>query len=161
MGAFFRIRFTDGSEGYQVNDGGYVTDVAGTVLTGNLEYTTVDANAATPSWYVAPSPPVEVPSAPVEDRHITKYAFRQRFTMTERATVEFAAVDKETDNIATRQTSAGLRSQLRDLDLVAFVNLDDPVLSAGLGALETYGLLALGRAAEIINAPVMATERLQ
>lgn len=43
---YWRVQFKDGSFGYQVMwDGGVaVTDLTGLVLTGNLEYTTVDVN---------------------------------------------------------------------------------------------------------------------
>lgn len=92
-------------------------------------------------------------------RHITPLAFRRRFTKAERAAVEWAAVDKSDRPEAERQMAAALRADLKDQEQAKFIDLDDPDLIEGVATLEAYGLIAEGRATEILSAPVQAGER--
>lgn len=86
-------------------------------------------------WAVVDLPP---PPAP-EPRKVHAVIFKQRFTATERKAIRAAAkVDEDVEDW---------------LDLVntaTEVYLDLPETVAALGALETAGLLAAGRAAEIL-----------
>lgn len=99
------------------------------------------------------------PAAPAEARHITPLAFRRRFTKAERAAVEWAAVDKPDRPEAERQMAAALRADLKDQEQAKFIDLDDPDLIEGVATLEAYGLIAEGRATEILSAPVQVGER--
>lgn len=102
--------------------------------------------------------PVDAAPAP-EDRRITKLAFRNRFTKAEKASVEFAALDDPTAPIAQRQQAAALRAYLKDQEQAAFIDLDDEDTRTGILTLEAVGLIATGRAVEILDAPVQDKER--
>ena len=92
-------------------------------------------------------------------RHITKLAFRNRFTKAEKAGIEFAALDDPTAPIAQRQQAAALRADLKDQEQATFIDLDDEGTRAGVLTLEAVGLIAAGRAVEILDAPVQDSER--
>ena len=108
-------------------------------------------DAATNTWAAAPAPA----AAP---RHLSKRAFRARFTKPERAAVEWAAVDKPEAPTAERMLSAQLRADLKDQEQADFIDLDEPDVLAGLQALEAIGILAVGRADAIHSAPVHPSE---
>ncbi|KEH11381.1 hypothetical protein GY15_29120 [Delftia sp. 670] len=91
--------------------------------------------------------------APQIHRHITPLAFRRRFTATERAAIEWAAVDRADATSGERQQAAQLRSTLKDQELASFIDLDDPDVAAGVQLLETVGLIADGRALQITDTP--------
>lgn len=95
-----------------------------------------------------------------EYRRITKLAFRNRFTKAEKAGIEFAALDDPTAPIAQRQQAAALRADLKDQEQATFIDLDDEDTRTGVITLEAVGLIAAGRAVEILDAPVQDKERL-
>lgn len=92
-------------------------------------------------------------------RDITKLAFRQRFTPTEKAAIELAAADDPSAALAQRQQAASLRADLADQRDATFIDLGRADTRAGVQALEAAGLLAAGRAAEILDAAVQDAER--
>ena len=92
-------------------------------------------------------------------RHITTLAFRQRFSRAERIAIELAALDNPAASTAQRQASASLRSDLKDQAQARYIDLDRADTRDGVQALETAGLLAPGRALQILNAPVQTEER--
>ena len=128
---------------------------------GNVENTIVadaefmQANYQSGSYRLAPDVPTQTP----EDRRITKLAFRNRFTKAEKAGIEFAALDDPTAPIAQRQQAAALRADLKDQEQAAFIDLDDQDTRTGVITLEAVGLIAAGRAVEILDAPVQDKER--
>jgi hypothetical protein len=88
---------------------------------------TIEAVTANPN-YLDPVPPQRV---------ITKYQFRMRFTFAERE-----GIDTSTDtNIIV------LRN---DFNAAEEIDLDNPEVSAALDYFELQGLIAPGRAAEIL-----------
>lgn len=93
------------------------------------------------------------------ERRITKLAFRNRFTKAEKAGIEFAALDDPTAPIAQRQQAAALRADLKDQEQATFIDLDDEDTRTGVLTLESVGLIAAGRAVEILDAPVQDRER--
>ena len=96
---------------------------------------------------------------PVEaDRRITRLAFRKRFTQGEKVALELAALDDPSATPAQRAQAAALRAYLKDVDAATFIDPADAHVSEGVHTLEAAGLLAAGRAAEIINAPVTPDE---
>jgi hypothetical protein len=105
-----------------------------------------------------PTPQAPTP-VPQPARKITPLAFRRRFTKAERAGIEWAAVDKLDRPEAERQMAAALRADLKDQEQAKFIDLDDAELIEGVAGLEAYGLIATGRAAEILSAPVQDGER--
>ena len=98
------------------------------------------------------------PTPAPEDRRITKLAFRNRFTKAEKAGIEFAALDDPTAPIAQRQQAAALRADLKDQEQATFIDLDDEDTRTGVLTLEAAGLIAAGRAVEILDAPVQDKE---
>lgn len=93
------------------------------------------------------------------DRRITKLAFRNRFTKAEKTGIELAALDDPTAPIAQRQQAAALRADLKDQDQATFIDVDDQDTRTGVLTLEAVGLIAAGRAVEILDAPVQDNER--
>lgn len=99
--------------------------------------------------YTAPAqpdlpPPVD--PGPIR-RWVTKLAFRQRFTAIERASITYAA----------RQASpeaAGIQSYLDDVQAATYIDLERADTRAGVQTLEAATLLAIGRAAEILDDPI-------
>ena len=108
------------------------------------------------AWELAPEP--ETPLTQTSAR-ITRLAFRNRFTQAEKVTLELAALDNPAASTAQRQQAAALRSYLKDLDAATFVDLESPDTVAGVQSLGAAGLLAEGRAAVILTAPIEAHER--
>lgn len=92
-------------------------------------------------------------------RHITKLAFRNRFTRAEKVALEMAALDNPAATMAQRQQSAALRADLKDQEGATFIDLDRADTRAGVQALEAAGLIAAGRALQILDAPVQDLER--
>ena len=97
------------------------------------------------------------PSVP--DTVITKLAFRQRFTPTERVTIEIASLDDPAASMQARQLAATLRSSQVDLAAAKWIDLTRPDTITGVQTLEAFGLLGAGRAAEILSAPIQDIER--
>jgi hypothetical protein len=110
---------------------------------------------------LGPPPAPEVPPTPISYTRVTKLAFRNRFTAAEKASIELAACDNPNAAIQDRITAAALRAQLADQRDASFIDLARDDTRAGVEMLETEGLLAAGRAAEILDAPVQADERYQ
>lgn len=92
-------------------------------------------------------------------RHITGLAFRKRFTRGEKAAMEIAALDDPAADKAVRGKAAELRSDLKDNDAATYIDLDDERTRESVQNLEAVGLLDVGRAAEILDAPVQDVER--
>ena len=63
--------------------------------------------------FESPPPPPPAPAL----RHLTKLAFRNRFSKAEKAGIEFAALDDPSAPMAQRQQAAALRSYLKDQGL--------------------------------------------
>lgn len=93
------------------------------------------------------------------DTRITRLAFRNRFTQPEKVMLELAGLDDPTAPMAQRQQAAAIRVHLADVAASAFVDLARADTRAGVQSLEAAGLLAPGRALQILDAPVQAHER--
>lgn len=160
MPRFFRIRHR-GGEGYQIS-GDYsvlLTDLDGKPIS-PTEYTTVEMDVEPPPWYVPPAPDPEPEPQPTE-RLITVYAFRARFTTDEKIALEAAAqgVPTASANDPRNVFAMRLRASEKDLQAARNVDLDMEATRIGTLALEQVGILAPGRALEILDAPVEAHER--
>lgn len=90
---------------------------------------------------------------------ITKLAFRNRFTQPEKVALEIAALDDPTAPMPQRAQAAALRANNADLAAATFIDLQRPETRAGVQMLEAAGLLAVGRAAVILDAEIMPEER--
>ena len=104
--------------------------------------------------FIAPDASTDGVEQPQPVRSITVLAFRRRFTMAEKAAIEFAAVDRADASIEQRQQSAALRASLADQAAATFIDLDDADVVAGVEALAAFGLLDAQRAAEVLTTPV-------
>ena len=104
-----------------------------------------------------PEPPTDLPPAP-ETRQITRLAFRNRFSQAEKTMLEIAALDDPSAVMEQRQRAAALRAYMKDVDSATFIDLDRADTRAGVQSLELLGLLAAGRAAEILDAPAQPEE---
>ena len=91
-------------------------------------------------------------------RRVSVLAFRCRFTPAEKATIEWAAVDKPEQTTEQRQQSAMLRATLADQAAATFIDLADPTTVAGVQALQAMGLITADRADAILDAPVQPGE---
>jgi hypothetical protein len=91
---------------------------------------------------------------------ITVLAYRNRFTEAEKVDIEMAALDDPSAAMTARKQAANVRVYLADLSTAKFIDLQDEATRAGAQALEAAGLLAKGRALEILDAPIEAKERL-
>ncbi|GAD20968.1 hypothetical protein [Acidovorax sp. MR-S7] len=103
----------------------------------------------------------ELAAREAKDRHlwqITRLAFRNRFTLPEKAGLELASVDDASAPMVQRQQAALLRAYLADVAAATFIDLKRPDTRAGVEQLEALGLLAAGRAAEILDAPIRPEE---
>lgn len=101
---------------------------------------------------------VDVLKTEVSTKRITRLAFRNRFKPSEKVTLEIAAIDNPSANMTSRQQSAALRSYMSDVNSASFVDLNREDTRSGVMMLETLGLLAQGRAIEILDSPVKENE---
>lgn len=105
---------------------------------------------ASPEW--ALSDPEPEPVVNPTDRRITKLAFMVRFSDAEAIAIDLASQG------ATVQAAAMRRYQAK-VNAAEWIDLDREDTRAGVQALEAVGLIAPGRAAEILDAPVADDER--
>ena len=70
-----------------------------------------------------------------------------------------AALDDPTAPMPQRQQAAAIRAHLADVATSEFVDLGRADTRAGVQSLEAAGLLAAGRALQILDAPAQAHER--
>lgn len=89
---------------------------------------------------------------------ITKLAFRQRFTTAEKAELEIASMDNPAASMEQRALAATLRANNADIQAATYIDLQRADTRAGVLALEQYGLLAAGRAVQILDTPPTAVE---
>ena len=90
--------------------------------------------------------------------HVTRLAFRNRFTAAEKVMLEMASLDNPAGTLAQRQQAAGIRVYLADVATSSFVDISRPDTRVGVQQLEAWGLLAAGRALQILDDPILATE---
>lgn len=81
---------------------------------------------------------------------LTKYQFRQLFTYTERLAIDAFNRSFEDNGSLTVEQKAAIRTNLEDFSASGAVYLGNPATIAGVQLYETLGLIAVGRAAEIL-----------
>lgn len=96
---------------------------------------------------------VEEPPAPaVRTTTITtRLAFRSRFTGAEKTAIELAMLDDPSAPVEQRQQAAMLRAFDKDLGAAEEIDLSFPQLIESVRALERFGLIAEGRADEVLS----------
>lgn len=92
-------------------------------------------------------------------RHITRRSFTNRFTQLEEAAIDLASIDNPSAGQPQRIQAAVLRAHRRKVSESPWVDLDLEQTRAGVQALEAAGLLASGRALQILDAPIQQHER--
>lgn len=138
---YILIEFLDGVQGYQEISFGNVqryTDLNGTTLNKIEASKVIDANPIQPIWALPDVVNNTIVSGP---REITKLQYMNRFTDIELVTLYTAA-----------KSVVQLEIWLEKFKMAEFINLDDIATVNGLHALEASGLIAPGRALEILNA---------
>jgi hypothetical protein len=95
----------------------------------------------------------------IPDMRITVLALRNRFTQTEKITIDMASIDDPAASAPARQLAASLRVMQSDLNVAMFVDLNRADTIAGIQALETYGIIGAGRANIILTTVPTDTER--
>lgn len=93
------------------------------------------------------APPLPSVAPPVPDARITKLAFRNRFTPAEKVSLYTAA-----------KTSVDIQIYLDDVNAATFIDLQRPDTRANVQGLESAGLIAAGRALQILDAPIQPDE---
>ena len=117
------------------------TDLDGNTITLPTGYggTVLDANPPAPAWAVPdPTPEPQPQPAP---RILTKLEYLRLFTQQERIAIRTAA-----------DQTPELFDYLEMLKLAEDINLDDPDTIGAVTLLELAGLIAPGRASEILHA---------
>lgn len=104
------------------------------------------------AWRLAADQPEQVPAP--ELRRITRLAFLSRFSDSEAVAIDLASIG------ATPQ-AAGMRRYMSKVNAATYIDLDRADTRAGVQALEAAGVLAAGRALQILDAPVQPEERWQ
>ncbi len=98
--------------------------------------------------------PYVAPETPDYGTTITRRAFRARFSTAEKVAIEMASLDDPAAAMEARSQAAMIRAYQKDVDSAEHIDLADPATAEGVQLLEAAGLLAAGRAAEIIETPV-------
>lgn len=91
---------------------------------------------------------------------MTVLAFRNRFTMPEKISLELFQVPVAGDPAPTAQARAMLRANEKDTAAALFIDPSRADTRAGVLGLEQIGLLAAGRALIILDTPIAAHEAL-
>lgn len=81
----------------------------------------------------------------------TKFQFRQRFSYAEQLAIDEFNATFETNSLLTPEQKRQIRTGLKNLEASGSVFRDNPATVAGLQLYEALGLIASGRAAEILN----------
>jgi hypothetical protein len=107
-----------------------------------------------------PAPaPTEPPAPAPLPRHITKLAFRNRFTTAEKVMIDLASIDDPAADMVARQQAAAVRVAQADAAAATYIDLDRADTRDGVTMLETAGILGAGRALEILDAEIFDIER--
>ena len=104
-------------------------------------------------------PQPTIPPPEVENRWITKAAFRNRFTDAEKITSELMSIDNPSDALQKRQIAAALRVANADVVVATYIDLERPDTIKGVRMMESIGVIAKGRADEILLAEITDIER--
>lgn len=93
------------------------------------------------------------------NKYITKYAFRNRFTLEEKTGFDIKQIDNPNGTVEERYVSASIRVWNADVFSAKYIDLDLKELIDGLNFLQSIGLLSSERVQEILTAPIQPHER--
>jgi hypothetical protein len=108
----------------------------------------IACGAAGPGWALIEGENFEPPPGPSDDVRITGVAFKRRLSSAERIAIRELA-----------KTNAHVYDYMDLLDSAPAVHLTDADVIGGLHMLESASILAAGRAAAILSAPIQPGER--
>lgn len=97
-------------------------------------------------------------NANINRTKLTVLAFRNRFTQAEKIAIELSSLDNPAAPMAQRQVAAKLRVYMADLQAATFADVSRPDMRAGVIELEQFGIIAPGRAVQILDTPPTAIE---
>ena len=118
----------------------------------------IDANYTITDY----TPPAPVPEPPAPElKWVSRYAFMARFTNDELAFIKIAGMDNPTKPMPERIAIQKINVMLDMVMASTYIDLNRPETRAGVKSMEAFGLLATGRADEILDAPVQESERYQ
>ena len=100
--------------------------------------------------YVTPLPEPE-PEPPHVPRDVSRKAFLSRFTDPEAVQIDLASIGATVE-------AAQVRRYLSKVNAAQHIDLNDPETREGVHALEAVGLIAPGRALEILDPPIQPKE---
>ena len=95
---------------------------------------------------------------PMRRRWITNLAFDNRFTKEERVNIEMAALVDPAMSTEQKRQAVSLQVDLGRAKKASYTDLDRADTQAGVQQFEAYGLIGVGRAAEILADPIAAHE---
>lgn len=98
-----------------------------------------------------------IPPAP--PRHITKLAFLQRITMAEHVAIELASIHDPSSSQQQQVMAATLRKMLQMVNAANWIDLEREDTRQLVLQIEQFGLLAAGRALEILDGTIADIER--
>lgn len=149
------------SKRFAIIENGVVVNTA--LADGPLSGAWIESTVAGIGWtyeggeFTSP-PALPTPSAPAVIRHLSKLGFRNRFTPTEKATIEFAALDNPSAGLPARMQAAGIRASLADQRDATYIDPMRTDTRQGVIDMEAAGLLTAGRALQILDAPILDDE---
>lgn len=144
---------------YTLNEAtGIVTRDDGTVVCPAQSDTDVNFLAYT-TWLGEGNTPNIIALSPNASMVITRRAFRARFTMEERVSMDITSIDNPSATLQERQVSAAVRTLMKDVDDALFIDLQNPSLVDGMAALVQFGIITQDRATAITTAPITQDER--
>jgi len=127
------------------SDWQFVVDVTDMVSLPGLNWTYNGSTFTAPVYIPDPIVPVDI------NWKITKFAFRSRFTLSEKVAIELASLDNPTGTQEQRTRSAMVRTIQKDVDAATYIDLKNQDTRTGVQALETAGLISVGRSNQILN----------
>lgn len=138
----------------QLNEAGVcvaVTATARPAEAGNMvELQSLDSSLLGSTYSVETG--VFTPPAPVVVRHISRLAFLARFTDAEAIGIDLASIGATVE-------AAAMRRYLNKVNAAKHIDLEMEDTVQGVQAIEAAGLLAPGRAAQILGAEIHPSER--
>ena len=90
---------------------------------------------------------------------ITVLALRNRFLPAEKVAIDLTSMDDPAAEMTTRQLASSIRVMMIDLNSAEYIDLTNESVIGGIQLLEYYGLIAVGRADEILSTLVKEHER--
>jgi hypothetical protein len=131
--------------------GGIVANVVEQDDTPQISGEWIACDNAGPGWTYDGSAFAEPVLAPTL-RHITQLAFLTRFTDDEAIAIDLASIGATTQAASIRRYSAKVNA-------AKYIDLDLAETRAGVQSLEANGLLAVGRAAVILDSVIQTSEK--